>query len=224
MSEGLEHPTIPLPDQKNFEVAYGLALKLASEILASESNIEELCRRSGSAFISQNNNPAIQLNYLNSPYLISLPDVIISLAKNPTPVEIRDKILILHYLLTSSGEPLSSELISFKELGEGLAYYPTFAQRSIRPLITYFGSQPEKMLSSTAALGGVKSSFGNFSVTIPAFDKVPITLIIWQGDEEFPPDANILFDRLALDYLPMEDLIVLCQTIVWKMIKFLQSR
>jgi hypothetical protein len=224
MSENLKHPAILLPDQKNFDVAYGQALKLASEKLATATDFEELCRRSGSLLVSENNHPAIQLNYLNNQYLISLPDVTISQARNQSTVEIRDKILILHYLLTSSGKALSGDLISFKELGEGLAYYPTFAQRSIRPLITYFGSHPEKMLSSAAAIGGVKSSFGNFSVTIPAFDKVPITLVIWQGDEEFPPDANILFDRLTLDYLPMEDSIVLCQTIVWKMIKYSQAR
>ncbi len=223
MHNNLDHLAVNLPDQKNFDLSYGLALKLASETLASISDIEELCRRSGSLFVSKNNIRAIQLNYLNYKYLVSLPDVTISHADSTDIVEIRDKILILHYLLTSSGKPLSGELISFKELGQGLAYYPTFAQRSIRPLITYFGSHPDYMLNSAAHLGGIKSAFGDFAVSIPVFSKLVITLVIWQGDEEFPPDANILFDRLALDYLPLEDLIVLCQTIVWKMIKTLKS-
>jgi len=223
MSEDLEYRTIPLPDQKNFEVTYGLALRLASEKLASAADIEELCRRSGSLFVSKNGIRAIQLYYFNTKYLINLPDVTISQADSPDNVELKDKIIILHHLLTSSGKPLSGDLISFKELGQGLAYYPSFAQRSIRPLITYFGIHPENMLNSAAPLGGVKSSFGDFAVCIPVFPRLAITLLVWKGDEEFPPDANILFDRLALDYLPLEDLIVLCQTLVWKMIKSLNS-
>ena len=223
MSDHPEHPSIELPDQKNYEVAYGLAYKLAAERLISSAQIEELCRRSGSLLIFENDQKAIRLSYLNSLYQVNLPDVSISKIGDTSPVELRDKILILHYMLTASGRPLSGELISFKELGEGLAYYPTFAQRAIQPLITYFGANPENMLESAQLLGGVKSKLGDFAVTISAFNKVPLTLVVWRGDDEFPPNANILFDRYVLDYLPLEDLIVLCQTVVWKLVKYFQS-
>ncbi len=223
MSSNLDHLSVALPDQNNYEVAYGLAYKLAADKLVSHAQIEELCRRSGSLLIPENEQKAFKLSYLNSEYQVNLPDVSFSKIGDTSPVELRDKILILHYLLTASGRPLSGELISFKELGEGLAYYPTFAQRSIQPLVTHFGANPENMLKAAQSLGGIKSNLGDFAVSIPAFKNVPLSFVVWRGDDEFPPNANLLFDRSVLDYLPLEDLIVLCQAIVWKMVKYDQS-
>ena len=222
MSEKLDHLSIAFPDQKNYEVSYGLAYSLALEKLTYKVDIEDFCRRSGSILITEKGERFIQLSYLNSIYRINLNKQIISKVGDDTPVELRDKILILHYLLTASGKPLSGDLISFKDLGEGLAYYPTFAQRAIQPLITCFGKNPDKLLNCAEQIGGVKSSFGDFAVTISAFARVPVTIVLWQGDDEFPPNANILFDRLVLEYLPLEDLIVLSQTIVWKLVKALK--
>jgi len=219
MSEHPEHPSIRLPDQQNYEAAHGLAYRLAVEKLADAASIEELVRRSGANLITGNSEKTIQLAYLNQLYRINFPQVEISRANDAAPVELRDKILILHYLITASGRPLSSELISFKALGEGLAYYPNFSQRVIQPLLTAFGQNPDNMLKSAIWLGGVKSDYGDLAATIPAFPRVPLTLVLWRGDDEFPPSVNILFDRTASDYLPLEDLIVLCQTVVWKMVK-----
>jgi hypothetical protein len=223
MSDNLDHLSVTLPDQKNYEVAYGQALKLAEEKLAAAAQIEELCARSGALYIADQGKNNIQISFLNHLYNIRMPEATFSQLGSPAPVEVRDKILMLHYLLTASGRPLSGELIGFQELGAGLVYYPTFAQRVIQPLIIYFGKTPEKMLELAGPLGGTKSALGDYAVTIPAFTRVPLTMIFWRGDDEFPPNANILFDRLVLDYLPLEDLIVLCQTIVWKMVKSLKS-
>ncbi|MBN1189914.1 MAG: DUF3786 domain-containing protein [Dehalococcoidales bacterium] len=46
-----------------------------------------------------------------------------------------------------------------------------------------------------------------------------MSVSVWKGDDEFPPDAAILFDSTVLDYLSAEDINVLCQTVTWKMVK-----
>jgi hypothetical protein len=56
-------------------------------------------------------------------------------------------------------------------------------------------------------------------VTINAFDRVPLTLVLWRGDEEVAPNGNILFDANISDYLSTEDVTVLSETIVWKLVK-----
>lgn len=60
---------------------------------------------------------------------------------------------------------------------------------------------------------------GDASVLIWAFPRVPIGLVLWKGDEEFPPAGNILFDSSIPAYLPVEDIVVLTETVVWKLIK-----
>lgn len=66
------------------------------------------------------------------------------------------------------------------------------------------------MLVETAkALGGVETKYGDLSVTIPALPKIPITYIIWKGDDELPASSMLLFDASASHYLPTEDIAVL---------------
>jgi hypothetical protein len=213
---------IVIPEQKNYDYAYGLAYKLALEKLAGTSEIEEQCRRSGSLCRQSGANPGIDLKYLGRKYQLNLSDFSITVEGSDEKVELRDKILILHYLIQAKGTALSGEQITYQELKEGSNYFPTFYKRAVKPLIDYFGPAPQKLLSAAAPLGGTPGVLGDISVTIPAFPRVPITLVLWKGDEEFPPNGNILFDNTILDYQPVEDVIILCQTIIWQMVKSLR--
>jgi len=43
-------------------------------------------------------------------------------------------------------------------------------------------------------------------------------LVVWRGDAEFPPDGNVLFDGSVSEYLPVEDTVILAETVVWKLV------
>jgi hypothetical protein len=200
-------------------LAYSLALKLAGEKLASRADIEEQCRRSGANYEISGRSVVIYTKYLNRAYRVALPEITVCLGDSQDEVELIDKVLILHYLEQAKGTPLTEKLIAYKELEEGAVYYPTFFKRAVKPLIDYFGPEPDRLLPAAAKMGGSKTDFGDTSVIIPAFSRVPINIVIWKGDEEFPPNASILFDETVLDYLSAEDINVLCQTISWQLVK-----
>jgi hypothetical protein len=42
---------------------------------------------------------------------------------------------------------------------------------------------------------------------------------LWKGDEEFPAEGSFLFDGSIPDYLSIEDINILCQTIAWRLVK-----
>ena len=45
---------------------------------------------------------------------------------------------------------------------------------------------------------------GDASVKIFPFPRVPVVLLIWKHDEEFPARADILFDSTCSEHLPTD--------------------
>jgi len=212
-----------LPKQRNYEYAYEMAYKLACEQLSKIGDIDQLCLRSGAQYQVINTKELILLNYLNQSYQITFPDINISLIDSNQEVPIRDKILILHYLTLAKGTPISNKVIAYKELPEGANYFPSFYKRAIKPLLDYFSKEPRLLLDTAKRLGGYEADYGDVAVTINAFGRVAITLILWRGDDEFVPEGSILFDSSISDYLSTEDINVLCETISWKLVRLLKS-
>jgi len=202
------------------EYAHGLAYKLARKQLASIDDIEQQCRKSGTQYIASEK--AIIIDHLNQSYRISFPDGEVSLTTEGE-VPKRDKILILHYFTQAKGTPLSNKTITYKELPDGINYFPVFAKRAIQPVLTFFGNEPELLLKTAEILGGSKVDYGDVAVTINAFSRVPVTFVLWQGDAEFAPEGSIMFDSTISDYLTNDDIHTLCENIAWRLVRLLKT-
>jgi len=220
----MESKHLPLPGQKNYERAYGLAHKLACEQLAKIDDIEQQCYKSGAQYQVRDSQRAIIIQYLNQSYLITLPSIEISLVDGAEEVPIRDKLLILHYFTSAKGTPVANRLITFRELPEGSGYSPTFAKRTVKPIVEHFGQEPHLLVEAGEKLGGHKADYGDMAVTINAFSRVPVTIILWRGDDELAPQGSVVFDAAISDYLPTEDITVLCETITWRLVRYLRER
>jgi len=204
------------PWERGFELSY----KLACEKLAKVSDVREQCRKSSARYIGPNE---IVIDYLNQPYHIMLPDCRILLEDGGTEASSRDKILILHYFTGAKGTPAVGKSIAYKQLPGGVSYFPAFSQRAIGPLVRNFGRSPELLRKAAAKLGAHDADYGDVSVTINAFDRVSMTFVLWKGDEELAPNGNILFDANISDYLSTEDVTVLSETIIWKLVRGISS-
>ncbi|MBI4304467.1 MAG: DUF3786 domain-containing protein [Chloroflexi bacterium] len=211
-----------LPEERGYDKAYELSYKLACDKLV-KIDVEEQCRRSGTECRSVDAHKLIVIKYLNQTYFVTLPDVKVTLPGSPDIVSIRDKLLMLHYFLTARGTPPTNKMVAFKELPEGKVYSPTFEQRSIRPLLNAFGKEPRLLIEVAEKLGGRRADYGDVAMTIDAFSRVPVTIILWGGDDEFAPQGSITFDANITDYLPTEDITVLCETIAWKLVRSAKS-
>ena len=202
------------------EQGFGLPYKLAREQLTKISDIQEQCRKGGARYVGPNK---IIIDYLDKPYHITLPDVEILLEDSNAEVPLKDKILILHYFTEAKGTPATGKLITYKQLPGGVSYFPAFSRRAIAPLVNHFGKNPELLIKAAAKLGERGADYGDVSVNVNAFDHVPITLVLWRGDEEIASNGNILFDANISDYLSTEDITVLSETIIWKLVREISS-
>ncbi|MFC1911910.1 DUF3786 domain-containing protein [Chloroflexota bacterium] len=208
---------LTLSIKKHDVYGYELAHELACEKLAEIKDLEAQCRKTDARY--QTTRKIISLRYLSQSYLITFPGGEVSLADKEADVPLRDKILILHYFTQAKGTPLANKLISFKELPEGTHYFPTFYLRAIKSLVGCFGKEPHRLPETAKTLDGRKADYGDAAVTVNAFSRVPITLVLWKGDNEFPPEGSIMFDSTIPDYLPTEDIIVLCETTIRRLVK-----
>ena len=203
----------PLPSPGGYERAYAESYNLAFSRLR-QADLADVCLKSGAVPVGAD---TIRLTFLNRDYLIDRLAGAVTLGSEAEPVPIAESLLILHYLVTARGTPPANVQISFKEMPEGVVYYPTFYKRAIRPLLSRFGSSPAGLIPAAAMFGGVDAHQGDAAVTVQAFPKVAVTWVLWKGDDEFPAEGTILVDQTIQDYLPTEDIVVLCQTIAIKL-------
>ena len=166
----------------------------------------------------------ILITYLGDAFRVSYPDGKVEPAENGKEVSLTVKILILHYLNTANGAPLQGKLISFKELPDGAIYIEPFTRRAIKPMLNLFAERQGEFVELAKSMGAVIQSLGDTSVTIFPFPNVPITYVIWSGDDEFPASGNILFDASAPFYLPTEDYALVSGLIIYQMGSLLQKK
>jgi hypothetical protein len=216
----MEDKHILLPEQRNYEQAVRLAYEIALGKLAAMADYEEQCRRAGAQYQVAAGRKSAVIRYLNQPFSISLTDGDISAIGETDTLTPRDRLIILHYFIQSKGTPPTGKLITFRELPEGAVYQPTFVKRTVQPLLANFGKEPENLLLFSQKLGGYKADYGDTAITINAFKNVPVTFVVWRGDDEFPSQGNVLFDANISDYLPTEDITVLCEIITWRLLRY----
>ena len=199
----------------NLDVAYVLARERLATV-----DIEQQCRHSSAHYQAQDSGAVVTIQYLNQPYRVTFPDIEVSPVDNTDRLPLREQILILHYLALAKGTPATNKLVTFRDLPGGVVYYPTFSKRTIDPLTRHFGKEPALLVRATERLEARKVDLGDTAVVIDAFSHVPITMVLWQGDEEFAPQLNLLFDANITDYLETEDVTVLCEIITWKLVRY----
>ena len=200
------------------EEDYLKALEIAQKVLLS-LGIKERCRIAGAKWEPSPAGGKILLPFFHTTCQISLPLFVLSLRETNENINRSNQILILHYLNGVKDIPLANKLISFKEIPSGEFYYPAFARRSIEPLLKTFSNKHQAFKSIAESLGGKTVGIGDIGVKIFVLPKVPITLIWWLGDEEFSPDLQILFDATISEFLSTEDIAVLSQEVMIRMIK-----
>jgi hypothetical protein len=194
---------------KNLQLAYSLAREKLSGM-----DIKQQCLRSGAQYVQPNR---MTIEYLNQSYAIAIPGMEISLLDSPRrceDIDLRDRILMLHYLIAAKGTPATGKLIGFRQVPGGLFEHTSFSREVLTPLLERFGKEPERLVEAAANLGGSKASYGDVAVSIKAFPNVTVVIVLWRGDDEFAPNASMLFDSTVIDYLSTEDLSVLCERIV----------
>jgi hypothetical protein len=124
-------------------------------------------------------------------------------------------ILILHYLAQKlKGLPeLTAEWLTFREFSGIEGYSEAFRKRAIEPIIRKYGSKPEGLFIAIERLPGKRVEGADAAIVLEVFPGVPALVKLWRQDDEFGPDANMLFDSSIKDIFCTEDIVVLASIV-----------
>lgn len=201
-----------MPRVDDYKAAIALAVAELKEL-----NPKRLAARTHCAYFFQDGQEGLLVPYFGQDRRVSWPQVSVVPATGSGDIILTEQILILHYLLKATGAPLSGRDIDFRQVPEGSFYWSAFVSRAKKPLIETFGRDPELYLQVAASLGGDVQPLGDAAARFLAFPMVPITHVLWRGDEEFPPEANLLFDETIAQYLSTEDIAALSGASVYRL-------
>lgn len=119
-----------------------------------------------------------------------------------------EKMLLIRYLLEAELLPMSGRFITYREVPWGETYFRNFEGRCLKRLAFGFGSRLDDFRRGMEKLGGLPVNTGDAGYEFPFMKGLYMKFILWAGDEEFPPSAQILFsDNFKLAFTA-EDLAV----------------
>jgi hypothetical protein len=193
---------------------YIQARQIAAEEVATRS-LEEVALSAG---IPQIDSRTLRIRFLSRSYRIAWPDCgfeDIDAAGREVPIQ--EQVLILHYLLGASAAELSGRWIAYREIPGAAFYFSAFVKRAVDPLKKVFGSDGSAFKKAAGKLDGIDIGTGDAGFEFAVFPKVPLRLILWEGDEDFGPEANILFDAAAGRILSPEDAAWLAGMLVYRL-------
>ena len=198
---------------------YPLAFRRASGELGTR-DLAEAARRAGARLEGRR----LQLAWLGIPVEVEPSrDPGGEAAFRPADLPLAEKILILHYLLSAGQQPVRGRLVSFKQLPGASFYEPTYRKRGPERIARRFGRDPEAFRRACLKLGWESGGLGDASCSFEVFPRLRGEVVLHRGDEEFPPEANLLFEDRIVNLLPLEDVAVLAGLVASRLSKAAQS-
>ncbi|MFQ6101210.1 MAG: DUF3786 domain-containing protein [Anaerolineae bacterium] len=176
----------------------------------------KLVLRSG---CEQDEDGNFRLDFFWQEYVVSAGDFTVREADTGEEVPSFFQSLILTYLATADGTTPSSRWIGFRDLPNGMFYAQAFQGYSGDRLVRELEGDAEHFRRAAEALGGELLDIGDAGYAFTVFPRVHLALVYWEGDEEFPSQARVLFEDTAAHYMPTDGLAILGSQLVGRILK-----
>ena len=191
------------PSLEGYPQDHGAAARLAWEEL-STMHPERIASDAGVGLGARGS--SLEVPFLGRTYRVEPKAKEIEAAGGPSD-PMKD-LLVLHYLIAADGAPEAGVEIGFAQVPGAEAYLGRFKGRAVAKLVKAFGAGPAELVRAAKGLGAEKLDYGDASVRVRLFPRVPVTLIVHGASDEFAATGQVVFDRSIVHYLPIEDIVV----------------
>ena len=133
------------------------------------------------------------LTLLGRPVTVAWPGMEAVFSDTGAATAANTRILLARLLLEGSLSPWLGKLYAYTDMPWGNVYAQQFRGRCILRLAGTYGSTPEAFAAACEALKGTRAEAGDLAYDLPFLPGLTVRCILWEGDEEFPAAAQILF-------------------------------
>ncbi|GEM_PF-6852327 len=133
---------------------------------------------------------------------------------------------LLYYYSSSPDVKEAGRFVDFRKLPGGYAFAKAFSHRVIQPLVDMLKENPEHVREAMMALGGEAMPYGDFSFKVRTLPHIPVLLVFWVADDEFPAHATMLFDENVTQHIPTEMVAILGELLrkrIWDVRKIIET-
>ena len=109
-------------------------------------------------------------------------------------------------LIRAQDVPLAGEWIGERQFPAGPLFFRGPHEMPTQKLRARFGDDRDGLEAAGLSLGGHAVAHGDAAVELPLFPRVPVRVVLWLRDEEFPARVHFLFDRTANQHLLLDGL------------------
>ena len=171
----------------------------------SQADPADVCRRSKAPF--DESTGCYLLDFLKERYRIKPDSREFEPVSGPIPEgapSIDLQVILITYLLNAREIPLVDKLVAGSSLTGGNNFFQGSHRFPIEPLAARYGRDSKGFLDRGLALGAAQERYGDVGLRFAALPRVPVVMVLWQADEEFPARLSCLFDASIEQHLPLD--------------------
>lgn len=188
----------------------GVPIEHYKELFA-KADPKEMSQRSGIAFDGEK----FTIQFLNRTVFVLWPSMDVIFADDSKEAAPYTKILLSRLILEGCVVPSLGEMKAYTEMPWGNVYAQQFRGRCILRLAFSYGNNLEGFKKACEGIGGVPAKgSGDALYDIEFVKGLMVRLILWVGDDEFPPQAQVLFSDNFPQAFTAEDIAVVGDTII----------
>ena len=148
------------------------------------------------------------VNLLGRDYAISHPEYALRALDNgplpPLPVQT----FLLRYLLESKNVAWAGQWKTFREMPWGEMYIKPYTGRVLTRAAFTFGTRLSAFNAAAEKMGAVPVNHGDAGWEFRLIGDYRMQILVWEGDDEFPPNAQVLYSDNFAQGFAAEDRVV----------------
>ena len=148
------------------------------------------------------------VNLLGRAFAISHPEYAIRALDDGTIPPLPTQTFLLRYLLESKQVCWGGTWKTFREMPWGEMYIKPYTGRVLPRAAFTFSFKLGAFSAACEKMGAVKLPHGDAGYQFELLPGYHIQILIWQGDDEFPPNAQVIYSDNFADGFAAEDRVV----------------